>query len=171
VDDYAKSKGVLGEMSTTNKKAKAAAKNKSEQQTSDDKLAAALRQLKIAGGKEDDPGDDDEEDNAGEYLNELLAVADARYELGQYSKAASLYYKGYYVAMHNGPYMNNPAIFPIAHKMIQANMKTGEKADLNLAHGMAQQNVMMPCHPAYIREDLAEVERVMTKNGMKVQRF
>eukprot|EP00978_Attheya_sp_CCMP212_P005538 scaffold12431_cov57-Attheya_sp.AAC.13 len=177
VDDYAKSKGVLGEMSTTNKKAKAAAaaKNKSEQQTLDDKLAAALRQLEIAGGKEEDPDHDDEEEdeevNPGEYLNELLAVADARYDLGQYSKAAGLYYKGYYVTMHKGTHINHPAIFPVAHKMIQACVKTGEKYHLNQAHGMAQQNVMMPGHPAYIREDLAEVERVMAKKGMKVQRF
>ncbi|KAL7523833.1 hypothetical protein ACHAXR_001215, partial [Thalassiosira sp. AJA248-18] len=42
-DDYAKSKGVLGEMSTTNKKAKAAAKAKTMKQTSEDqKLEAAL---------------------------------------------------------------------------------------------------------------------------------
>mmetsp|Transcript_6210 Transcript_6210/g.14053 ORF Transcript_6210/g.14053 Transcript_6210/m.14053 type:complete len:638 (-) Transcript_6210:95-2008(-) len=175
-DDYAKGKGVLGEMSTTNKKAKAAAKSKTQQQTSDDKkLEAALRQLKIAGGREDEPDEDDddgsEEDNPGDYLDQLLAVADARYDLGQYSKAASLYYRGYHAAMHRGSYMNNPAIFPIAHKMIQSWVKTGEKSDLNWAHGMAQQNVMMPGHPAYIRKDLLEVERIMAKKNMKVQRF
>mmetsp|Transcript_34097 Transcript_34097/g.62765 ORF Transcript_34097/g.62765 Transcript_34097/m.62765 type:complete len:637 (-) Transcript_34097:156-2066(-) len=174
-DDYAKSKGVLGEMSTTNKKAKAAAKNKTHQQTSDaKKLEAALRQLSIAGGREDEPDSEDEEeegDNPTDYLNELLSVADARYDLGQYSKAASLYYRGYYAAMHSGSGMNNPAIFPIAHKMTQAWVKTGEKSDLSMAHGMAQQNVMMPGHPAYIRKDLAEVERIMAKKGMNVERF
>jgi len=172
VDDYAKSKGVLGEMSTTNRKAKAAAKNKTESSTNN-QLAAALRQLEIAGGTEDDSDDDEAEDvtDPGDYLDELLSVADARYNLGQYSKAANLYYKGYHAAMHRGSCINAPAIFPIAHKMIQACTKTGEKSDLNMAHGMAQQNAMMPGHPAYIREDLAEVERIMTKKGMRVERF
>lgn len=175
-DDYAKSKGVLGEMSTTNKKARAVAKDKTLKKTlGDNKLETALRQLKIAGGREDEPDEDDEEeeeeDDPAAYLNELLAVADARYDLGQYSNAANLYYRGYYAAMHMGSYMNNPAIFPIAHKMIQAYAKTGAKHDLSRAHGMAQQNVMMPGHPGYIREDLKEVEMMMRKKGMKVERF
>ena len=34
-----------------------------------------------------------------------------------------------------------------------------------------QQSVMMPGHPAYIRKDLAEVERIMGKKDMKVERF
>jgi len=33
---------------------------------------------------------------------------------------------------------------------------------------MAQQNAMMPGHPANIRKDLAEVERIMAKKDMKV---
>jgi len=171
VDDYAKSKGVLGEMSATNKKAKAARRKKTEQSL-DHKLAAALRQLEIAGGREDDDnGSDDDEADPGDYLNELLAVADARYDLGQFSKSASIYYKGYHVAMHKGSCINDPAIFPIAHKMIQSFAKAGEESDLKWAHGMAQQNVNMPGHPAYIREDLKEVERIMTKKGMNVERF
>jgi len=174
-DDYAKSKGVLGEMSTTTKKkAKTAAKAKSQKQALD-KLTAALKQLELVGGKEEDSEDDNDEDdeqednNIGDYLNEFLAVADARYELGQYSKAANLYYRGYYAAMHNG--INNPTIFPIAHKLIEACIKTDEEHYIDQAHGMAQQNTMMPFHPPYIREDLLEVERVMRKKGMEIQRF
>ncbi|KAL9181530.1 hypothetical protein ACHAXT_010335 [Thalassiosira profunda] len=150
-----------------------AGKGKGKGQTSDEKkLEVALRQLRIAGGREEEPGSDDEDvdDDPKEYLNELLAVADARFNLGQYSKAASLYYRGYYAAMHSGSCINNPATFPIAHKMIQAMIKSGEEHNLKMAHGMAQQTMMMPGHPAYIRQDLVDVEKVMAERGMQVER-
>ncbi|KAL7543027.1 hypothetical protein ACHAWF_007306, partial [Thalassiosira exigua] len=138
------------------------------------KLEVALGQLKLAGGREEEPesDDDEEEDDPGKYLNELLAVADnARYDLGQCSKASGLYCRGYYAAMHTGTRINNPAIFPIAHKAVQAMVKSGEDHYPRMAHGMAQQNTMMPGHPAYIRKDLEEVENAMTAKGMAVERF
>merc|ERR1712029_536509 len=127
----------------------------------------------MGGGREDEPESDEDEDciDPGEYLNELLAVADARYELGQHSRAASLYYRGYYAAMHRGSCINNPSIYPIAHKMIQSYAKSGDEHELKMAHGMAQQNLAMPGRPAYIEKDLADVEKIMRWKGMKVERF
>lgn len=55
--------------------------------------------------------------------------------------------------------------------MIQSFTKTGEESDMKWTNGMAQHNCNMPGHPAYIQEDLKEVERIMTKKGMKVERF
>jgi hypothetical protein len=59
-----------------------------------------LRNLEIAGGKEveqDDDDDDDErnDDRSEDYLNKLMAVADARYELGEYDKAGTIYFTGH----------------------------------------------------------------------------
>jgi len=175
VDEYAKSKGVDGEINRRNTKTKVP--RNTNQQALENILAAALRKLEIAGGKEEDPDDDDDNDQeeddkpTGEYLNELLAVADARYELGQYANSGSIYYRAYYAAMHNSAYMNNPAIFPIAHKLILAWIKSDDEHYINHAHGMARQNCMMPGHPPYIREDLKEVEKIMKKKGMNIQRF
>jgi len=104
-------------------------------------------------------------------LNELLAVADARFELGQYVKAGDIYYGAYHAAMHNTTHMNNPLAFLIAHKMIQAWVKGGYNNYLNRAHRMAQQNCMMPGHPPYAQKDLKEVEGMMKKKGMTIQRF
>ena len=50
-------------------------------------------------------------------------------------------------------------------------MKSNENDLLKHAHGMAQQNMMMPGHPSYIKDDLMEVERVMRTKGMPVERF
>lgn len=119
---------------------------------------------------EEEP-DEQEDDRPQDYLNELLAVGDARYELGQYDKAGSIYYRAYHAAMHSSNCMNNPAIFPIAHKMTLAWSKTDDESRIKFAHGMAQQNYMMPGHPPYIRQDLKEVEKIMAKKGMQIQRF
>lgn len=181
VDEYAKSKGVDGEIDRRNGKTKTTflRNTNGNQQALEKQLAAALKKLEIAGGKEEESDDDDDDNDqeedakpAGEYLNELLAVADARYELGQYAKSGSIYYSAYYAAMHhNSTCINNPAIFPIAHKMTLAWSKSDDEHLIKLAHGMAQQNCMMPGHPPYIREDLKDVEKIMKKKGMNVQRF
>jgi len=75
-----------------------------------------LEKLKLVGGKESDDDDENDNDNdndqeeeskpPGAYLNELLAVADARYELGQYAKSGSIYQNVYYAAMHNSSCIN-----------------------------------------------------------------
>ena len=85
--------------------------------------------------------------------------------------AGSIYYRSYYAAMHQGSYMNDPKIFPIAHKMAQAWMRSNDQHYINKAHGMCQQNLRMPGHPPYIQNDLNEVEAIMRQKGMKVQRF
>mmetsp|Transcript_31590 Transcript_31590/g.74334 ORF Transcript_31590/g.74334 Transcript_31590/m.74334 type:complete len:624 (+) Transcript_31590:81-1952(+) len=171
-DNYAKSEGVVGDAirSDRQRRRNEASSNASREQHSlDHKLSAALHQLEIAGGREKE--DPDGNDNPADYLNELLAVGDVRYELGQYAEAAGIYYRGYYVAMHNGRGMNNPAIYPIAHKMIQSWIRTGDESHLRMAHGMAQQNCMMPNHPPYAVGDLAEVEKLMKQKGLQIQRF
>lgn len=167
VDEYARSLGVLGEMSSTNRKSKAEARDLL-QSKKDNKLAAALRQLEIAGGREDEPDDSEDEDeiDPNDYLNELLAVADARFELEQFSQASGLYYRAYYAAMHAGSVMNNAAIFPIAHKLIWSYAKSGQ---LKRAHLMAQQNIAMQ-GPPYIRDDLNQLETLMKERGMEVER-
>lgn len=137
------------------------------------KLEEALKRLEMVGGKEkenDDEDDDGQEDNPGDYLNELLAVADARYDLGQYAEAGWIYYRGYYAAMHKNKVINDPTTYPIAHKMIQAWMKSDEEWLLERAHGMTQQTMMMPGHPSYFHQTLIEIETIMKMKGMKVER-
>ncbi|KAL7524836.1 hypothetical protein ACHAWF_004012, partial [Thalassiosira exigua] len=130
--------------SSLNKKAEAAAKgNASPQTLPEKKLEVALGQLKLAGGREEEPesDDDEEEDDPGKYLNELLAVAD------------------------NARYDLGQC------SKQRAMVKSGEDHYPRMAHDMAQQNTMMTGHPAYIRNDLEEVETVMTAKGMAVERF
>jgi hypothetical protein len=55
--------------------------------------------------------------------------------------------------------------------MILAWIKTDNESSIKFAHGMAQQNCMMPGHPPYIRQDLEEIEKIMAKKGMQIQRF
>jgi hypothetical protein len=63
-DEYAKSKGVAGEIIRSRRRRKAEVfKNKANQNSLDDKLAMALKKLKIAGGKKEEYDNDDEEDN------------------------------------------------------------------------------------------------------------
>lgn len=155
----------------TEKREKSNTSDKKDTSDLGDKLAAALEQLAMVGGREEENDDDDQDDNPGDYLNELLAVADARNDLGQYSEAGWLYYRGYYAAIHKNNVINDPTSYPIAHKMIQAWVKSDTKSNLKHAHGMAQQTMMMPGHPRYIQQDLIEVERIMKMKGMKVERF
>jgi len=86
-------------------------------------------------------------------------------------KAGDIYYGAYHPAMHNATHMNNPLVFLIAHKMIHAWVKSDDNNYLNRAHLMAQQNCMMPGHPPYAQKDLKEVEEMMKKKGMTIQRF
>lgn len=134
-----------------------------------EQLVGALKQLEIAGGREDD--DDEDGKSPSEYLEELLAVGDARYELGQYDRAGSIYYRAYYAAIAGSSYFNDPKVFPICSKMIHAWMKTNQEHYILQAHGMAQQSSHMPGHPPFVREDLIEVEALMKKKGMPIQRF
>uniref|UniRef100_A0A7S3QCQ4 MYND-type domain-containing protein n=1 Tax=Chaetoceros debilis TaxID=122233 RepID=A0A7S3QCQ4_9STRA len=174
-EEYSKSKGVKGEIDRRNTKTKVY--YETEEKASEDQLVIALKKLKIAGGREEGTDSDedvegnDDNDNPGDYLSELLAVADARYELGQYVKAGGIYYRAYYAALHKSNCVNDPAIFPIAHKLTLAWMKTDDESYIRQAHGMAQQNCMMPGHPPYIRKDLSDVEKVMTRKGIDIQRF
>lgn len=107
-----------------------------------------------------------------EYLNELLALGDARYQLGQYDQAGGIFYRAYYATMHDpkhGNVMNNPSIYPVAHKMIQAWSKSESEYYLKMAHSMAEQTTMMPGCPAYIRHDMDEAAKAMRMKGMKVE--
>eukprot|EP00594_Rhizosolenia_setigera_P005872 CAMPEP_0178945470 /NCGR_PEP_ID=MMETSP0789-20121207/3754_1 /TAXON_ID=3005 /ORGANISM="Rhizosolenia setigera, Strain CCMP 1694" /LENGTH=605 /DNA_ID=CAMNT_0020625367 /DNA_START=1 /DNA_END=1818 /DNA_ORIENTATION=+ len=168
-DDYAKELGVGGKVKSR-KTTLVERVPTPPKKVLEDNLASALNKLSIAGGNEDeDPrGENDIPSN---YLDELLAVADARYSLGDFDEAGSAYYKSYYAAMHKSNVVNDPAIFPIAHKMISAWMKTGNKDRIKLAHGMAQQTCMMGGYPSYIQDDLMEVEALMRKKGIPIERF
>ena len=104
-------------------------------------------------------------------MDELLAVADARYELGQYDDAGNLYHTSYYATIRKSHNVNDPAIFHIAHKMILAWMKSENENTIKYAHGIAQSNCNMFGHPAYIREDLKNIEKLMKRKGIKIERF
>lgn len=137
-------------------------------------LERALAKLKEAGGREDDDSDSGNEDDSnispGEYLDELLAVGDARYNLGQYDKAGGIYYNAYYIAMHHrGSSMNNPESFSVAHKMLEAWSKSDDEHYLKMGHGMAQQTLMMPGCPHYIRQDMKKLEKAMNRKGIEVE--
>ena len=151
-------------------------------------LAEALAKLEAAGGKEWRrevltpmilPGEDyEDDDDAGppstephEYLKELLKVGELNYLLGQYDEAGSIYHRAYHVAMHDprhGRSINNPSTFPVAHKMIQAWLKSDKEDLLKMAHSMAEQTTMMPGCPAYIVKDLSNAATAMRKKGMEV---
>jgi len=99
----------------------------------------------------------------------LIAVGDARYKVGQYDKAGSIFYRAYYMTMHSSDSINAPNTFPVAHKMLQAWTKSKEEHVLKMAHGMAEQTCMMPGCPPYICQDMNDVETAMKKKGMKVE--
>lgn len=135
------------------------------------KLELALEKLKKAGGVED-PDAEENEDNETDpqnYLDELLAVGDARFSLGQYEKAAGIYYTSYYIAMHKGGHINNAQSFPVAHKMLQAYSKCDNEHSLQMGHGMAQQTLMMPGCPRYILQDKIDIEKAMRRKGIAIE--
>jgi hypothetical protein len=138
-------------------------------------LTAALAKLEAAGGKEEESDDDDDAGPPSkaprEYLNELLALGDARYRLGQYEKAGSLFYRAYYASMHdprNGGVINHPSTFPVAHKMIQAWSKSEQEYYLQQAHAYGEQTTMMPGCPPYISRDVEDAAKALRKKGLKV---
>ena len=150
----------------------------------EENLSEALRRLESVGGTEagkecnyvddDDDGDDDtdddgEVDNNDEQLMELLAVADARYELGQYDKAAWLYFRSFFIALRTSPtkIINDPTTFPIVHQMIQSSIKSDDEYWIKQAYVMAKDTCMLYGHPLYIEEDLKDVEKIMMKKGMQ----
>ena len=139
------------------------------------KLEVALKNLEKAGGTEEEADDDDgEEENEndidpGEYLDELLAVGDARFDLGQYDKAASIFYRAYYIAMHKRNTINDPESFPVAHKMLQAYAKCEDEYQIKMGHNMAQQTLMMPGCPRYIHQDKKDIEVVMKRKGIEIR--
>jgi hypothetical protein len=133
-------------------------------------LERALAKLKKAGGSEDPEDNDNEEDKDPlEYLDELLAVGEARYNLGEYDKAGGIYYDAYYISMGKENCINHPESFPVAHKMLEAWSKSDDKYTLKRAHGMAQQTLMMPGCPRYIRDDMEKVEEAMRRQGVEVE--
>lgn len=141
----------------------------------DRKLELALQKLEEAGGTEDEEEDDeeevDDEDNIdpSQFLDELLAVGDARFDLEQYDKAATIFYRAYYIAMHKGNCINNPESFPVAHKMLQAYSKCEEEHQIKFGHDMAQQTLMMPGCPRYIHQDKKDIEDVMRRKGIEIR--
>jgi len=144
--------------------------------TAEKELQLTLMKLEQVGGTEEDPDDNDDDDNNNKnhtdpeyYLDELLAVGDARYNLEQYDKAGSIYYRAYYITMHKGNCINNPETFPVAHKMIQSWSKSNTEHYLKKGHGMAQQTLMMPGCPNYIRKDKITIEQAMVQKGIPVE--
>ncbi|GFH47717.1 hypothetical protein CTEN210_04192 [Chaetoceros tenuissimus] len=145
----------------------------------DRKLELALQKLVAAGGTEEEEDDDEEEEEVddnknyvepSEYLlDELLAVGDARFDLEHYDKAASIFYRAYYIAMHKGNCINNPESFPVAHKMLQAYSKCEEEHQIRFGHDMAQQTLMMPGCPRYILQDKKDIEDVMRRKGIEIR--
>ena len=140
------------------------------------KLELALKKLEKAGGTEEEVDDDDdgEEDTGNDidplqYLDELLAVGDARFDLGHYDKAASIFFRSYYMAMHRNNAVNDPESFPVAHKMLQAYSKCEEEYQIKMGHNMAQQTLMMPGCPRYILQDKKDIEDVMRKKGIEIR--
>ena len=131
--------------------------------TPETKLERALAKLAAAGGTEDE---DDDSRPPKDYLNELMAVGDARVELGQYDQAGSIFYRAYYASMGD-PAVHSHESFPVAHKMLQAWMKSEDDHYLDMAYGMAQQTCMMPGCPAYIQDDMNEVANVIAQKGVK----
>lgn len=152
----------------------------------DDMLADALEKLEAAGGKQwlqeistpmIHPGENyEDDDDAGlpskkphHYLKELLNVGDVRYQLGQYVEAGSINSRAYYATMNTpGASLNDPSTFPVAHKMIQAWLKSDNGELLNMAHGMAEQSTMMPGCPSYIFQDFKDSAAAMRMKGMRV---
>ena len=133
-------------------------------------LKTALSKLRAAGGTEEEDEDEDEDaKHPSTYVDELIAVGDARYKLGQYNEAGAIFYRSYYAKMHQGNGINNPGTFPVAHKMLQTYAKIDDENRLKFGHGMAEQTCMMPGCPAYIREDKKKLEKVMRQKGMKVE--
>jgi len=132
-------------------------------------LKLALLKLKEAGGTELDSDDNIQDTNPADYLDELLAVGDARFDLEQYDEAGSIYYRAYYITIGKGGFVNTPEIFPIAHKMIQAWSKSNDENYLKTGHGMAQQTLMMPGCPTYIQQDMRTIEMAMDRKGIAAE--
>ena len=130
--DYAKGKNTRGDVKT--RKTKCEVDLQAPAQVLENHLTSVLNNLKIVSGKEDDDSED-EGDNPSVYLDELLAVADARYDLGQHEEAGCLYCRSYYAAMHGSNVIDDPEIFPIAHKLTLSWMKTGDEHRIKCAHG------------------------------------
>jgi len=129
-------------------------------------LDRALDALAAAGGTEEELDSDDENGDATppeKYVDELIAVGDARNNLGQYARAGSLYYRAYYAVLAKTGAVNPPQAYPVAHKMIQAWIKSGDKYKIDMAHGMAQQMCMMPGAPASVRRDLQDAKRALER--------
>ena len=136
--------------------------------SADEELEAALKRLKEVGGVEEEDESDEDAKDISEYLDELIAVGDARYNAGHYDLAGGIFYRSYFGKMHQSQHINSPGVFPIAHKMLQAWSKSEQEHNLRMAHGMAESTCMMPGCPPYIRQDMNEIARAMKKRGMKV---
>jgi len=134
------------------------------------KVEQALANLKAVGGKEEEEneGKGDNEKETHGYLYELIAVGDARNELGQYDKAGSIYHRTYCATIHKSGMINDPKVFTVAHNMLQAWSKSDEGHILKYAYGMAQQTYRYPGCPAYIHQDRT---LVMSEKGTKIEIF
>ena len=126
-------------------------------------LDQALAALAAAGGTEQENDDDDDATPPEKYVDELIAVGDAREKLGQYAEAGDLYYRAYYAVLAKTRCVNPPQAYPVAHKMIQAWIKSGDRFKIDMAHGMAQQMCMMPGAPASVRRDLQAAKEALAR--------
>jgi hypothetical protein len=128
-----------------------------------DQLGYALSNLRLVGGKELDMGTNDEEEDDGpeRYMDQLLAVCDIRYKLGQYQLAGSNYFRCYYIAMNR--YKESGSrdclVFPIAHKLFQSWLRADNQNLLSFARATAEIVVELRGCPKYIKRDLKELDK------------
>jgi len=126
-----------------------------------DQLGYALSNLRLVGGKELEMGTNDEEDEDGpeRYMDELLAVCDIRYKLGQYNLARSNYFRCYYIAMnrHKASDGKDCSVFPVAHKLFQSWIKVDNQNLLGFARATAKIVTEFRGCPDYIKKDLEEM--------------
>jgi len=126
-----------------------------------DQLGYALSNLRLVGGRELDMGTNDEENEDGpeRYMDELLAVCDIRYKLGQYNLAGSNYFRCYYIAMnrHKASDGKDCSVFTIAHKLFQCWMRVDNQNLLSFARATAKIVMEFRGCPDYVKKDLEEM--------------
>jgi len=129
---------------------------------SNNELSIALSNLHRVGGRELDMGtnEDEDEDGPEKYMDELLAVCDIRYKLGQYNMAGGNYFRCYYIAMHRHKQSDGRdcSVFPIAHKLFQCWMRVDNLNLLGFSRATAKMVMEFRGCPDYIKKDLGELD-------------
>ena len=104
---------------------------------------------------------EEDEDGPERYMDQLLAVCDIRYKLGQYQLAGSNYFRCYYIAMNR--YKESGSrdclVFPIAHKLFQSWLRADNQNLLSFARATAEIVVELRGCPKYIKRDLKELDK------------